>query len=91
MLWVHDALGDVAQLILVLTIAVVGCLGLLAMASPKGFARLSKVGSHWVDTSRLVSKLDQRYELDSRILPYSRPFGFVVLLSAIILGYFLLG
>ncbi len=50
-------------------------LGLLAMISPPRFAALARFGSHWIDTSHLLSKLDRRVDLDDKLLPYSRFLG----------------
>jgi hypothetical protein len=91
MTWPFDDFGNSTRLVFAAVIALVGLLGLLAMVSPKGFARLSQAGGHWVDTSRLISKLDSRYDVDRRVLSHSRLFGLVVLLAAVVLGFLLLG
>ena len=85
-----DDFGTPLRLALAAGIGLIGVLGLLAMVSPKTFARLSQAGGHWVDTSRLVSKLDARYDVDRRVLTHSRAFGLAVVLAAALLGFLLL-
>jgi hypothetical protein len=60
---------------------IVAVFGLIALVSPRTFAKLSQAGNHWVDTSRFFSKLDTRVEIDSRVLPHSRWLGAAVLLA----------
>lgn len=54
-------------------------IGLLALASPRHFAALSRFGSRWVDTSAVLSKLDRRVDVDDKLLPHSRLLGASVL------------
>jgi hypothetical protein len=68
---------------------VVGVLGLVALVSPQAFASLAVRGGRWVDTSKVIAKLDARIDLDERVLPYSRVLGVAVIASVAVLGYVL--
>ncbi len=65
----------------------VGAVGLLALISPSAFATLAVRGGRWVDTSKVIAKLDKRIELDERVLPYSRFLGAAVLVAVAVLAY----
>jgi hypothetical protein len=68
-------------------LGVVGVLGVLALASPRHFADLSQRGSSWVDTAKLIEKLDKRFDIDKPVLRYSRVLGAAVLAAVVMLGY----
>jgi hypothetical protein len=53
--------------------------GFLALCSPPAFSRLARGASVWVDTNRLVDKMQRRIEIDRYVLRYCRLFGFAVL------------
>jgi hypothetical protein len=55
-----------------------GGVGLIALASPRLFASLARVGNRWIDTSRFFSKFDAQVDLDSKVLPHSRWLGAAV-------------
>lgn len=76
--------------VLPMLVAVAG-LGLLAVVSPKRFARLSQKSSQWVDTNKLVEKLDEPINIDSIVLRYSRVFGAAVIAACIFLAYLCYG
>lgn len=62
-------------------LALIATIGVVAVASPRWFARLDAIGSRWIDTSRWVAKLDRRIDVDARVLPHSRLLGGAVLMS----------
>jgi hypothetical protein len=64
-----------------------GFAGIVAVASPRWFARLSRGGSKWIDTNRVAAVLDRRIEVDQYLLPYSRWLGAAVLASVAALVY----
>jgi hypothetical protein len=70
-------------------LALAATVGLIALASPTLFAKLSGVGNRWIDTSSMLAKLDRRIEVDSRILPYSRLLGAAVVASVSLLAFVL--
>lgn len=60
--------------------------GFLALCSPPLFSRLARWGSIWVDTNKLVDKLQRRIEIDGYVLKHCRLFGFAVLGAVAVLG-----
>lgn len=72
-------------------LAMAGGCGLLALLSPRLFAKLSAVGNRWVDTSSTLARLDRRVDVDARILPYSRWLGLAVVVSVALLACMLYG
>ena len=69
------------------TLGVIGALGLLAVLSPTRFSALSNRGSQWVDTSKVLTALDKRIDVDQLVLPYSRILGAAVLMSVAVIGF----
>lgn len=65
----------------------IGLFGLIALADPKKFASLSSAGGRWIDSSAFLAKLDARFDIDQYILPYTRPFGVVLLASVAVLSW----
>jgi hypothetical protein len=63
-----------------------GLCGLIAVVKPAWFSTLAEHGGQWIDTSRLVERLDARFDVDRYALRYPRAFGALVLLSALILA-----
>ena len=61
------------------TLAACGAAGLIAIACPAWFTRLSSRSSTWVDSNRLLEVLDTRVDIDQYVLPYSRVLGVCVL------------
>jgi hypothetical protein len=53
--------------------------GLLAIFSPRTFARLAGMGGQWVDSQRFVKWLDARFDIDGFVLRHARAFGVCVL------------
>jgi beta-lactamase regulating signal transducer with metallopeptidase domain len=68
-------------------LGVIAVLGVFAVVSPRNFAQLAHRGSSWVDTDKLVEKLDKRFDIDTPVLRYSRLLGFAVLAAVAVLGY----
>jgi hypothetical protein len=64
--------------------------GLLALCSPPRFSRVARWGSIWVDTNKLVDKLQRRIDIDRYVLKYCRLFGFTVLGAVAVLGSMLI-
>jgi hypothetical protein len=71
-------------------LALVATVGLVALVSPRRFTALTRGSSHWVDTDKILSKLDTRVDVDKYILPFSRPLGVAVLLSVGVIAYLLM-
>ncbi len=68
---------------------IVVVVGLLALASPRQFARLTKVGSVWIDTDQIIEKGDEPINIDGFVVRHSRAFGFCVLIATVATGYLL--
>jgi hypothetical protein len=66
-------------------------MGLVALISPKYFARVASWSGRWIDSRKLFEVFDKRIEIDDRILPYSRILGALVLASVSVLGFCLAG
>lgn len=66
-------------------LGVIGVLGLLALVSPRHFAAIARHGGRWVDTSKVLDKLDARVDIDERILRHSRLLGVAVVASVALL------
>jgi len=64
----------------------VALIGMIAMVSPRTFESLNKGGSHWIDTSKLLSKLDRPIDVDKYILPFSRWLGAAAVVAAVVIG-----
>ncbi len=60
--------------------------GLLALCSPPRFSRLARWASVWVDTNKLVDKMQRRIDIDGYVLRYCRLFGFAVLGAVAVLA-----
>ncbi len=67
-------------------IGLVGGMGMLAVLTPRRFARLAEWGGLWTDTDRLARRFDRRIEIDSYLLPYTRPLGVALLAAAVVLA-----
>jgi hypothetical protein len=69
--------------------------GLLAISSPRWFARVATVGNRWIDTARLfripadsrLRSLDRWVELDGYMIRYTRLLGLAVCVAASLLVY----
>lgn len=64
-------------------------LGLLAILSPRLFASLAVRGGRWVDTDKVINKLNTRVDIDEHVLPYSRWLGMAVVISVGALAFVL--
>ena len=67
----------------------VGCivLGIVAVISPNRFRTIASSGARWVDTDKLLQKLDTPFNVDNVVLRHSRVFGVAVLISSLFLAY----
>src|SRR3954469_14108400 len=75
------------QAILWATLAMLGCIGVVAIVSPGRFAALATRSGRWVDTNKLVEVFDKRVDIDHYVLPFSRLLGVAVLASVAVLTY----
>ena len=82
-----SALNSV-DFIILSVLSALGITGVLAIVSPRSFARIASSCSRWVDSANLLHVFDKRVELDQCVLPYSRALGVLVVLSVSLLGYF---
>jgi hypothetical protein len=64
----------------------VGVVGLVALVSPRGFAAMAMRSGQWIDSEKILEKLDQRFDVDQYVLPYSRTLGCFVIASVVILA-----
>lgn len=66
-----------------------GCavLGIIALVSPGRFRTIATNGAQWVDTNKLVQKLDTPVNIDHVVLRHSRVFGLAVLLASLFWSY----
>ncbi len=67
-------------------LALSGAAGVIALLSPRRFSVFARGGNHWLDTSRALAKLDAPIDIDSRVLPYSRVLGALVLAAVAVLS-----
>ena len=63
--------------------------GLVALFSPRWFARFAEHGGKWVDSTKVLRVFDKRFDIDKQVMRYSRSFGVVVLVACGILAYVL--
>jgi hypothetical protein len=64
---------------------IVAALGLLAVCSPTRFTSLALRGGRWIDSSKFLSKFDQRFDLDEHVLPHARWLGAAVIAAVVML------
>ena len=64
-----------------------GILGLVALLSPKTFERIAIFGSRWIDSRKIIERLDKPIDVDRHLLAHSRKFGTAVLVAVAILGF----
>src|SRR3954463_14689103 len=69
------------QAILWGTLGVLGLIGVIAICSPRRFAKLANGSGRWVDTKKMLEVLDKRVDIDHYVLPFSRLLGVAVILS----------
>ena len=67
-------------------LVVVGAVGVVALASPRVFAKLSAKTSRWVESKKVLECLDKRVDIDRYVLPFSRWLGAAVVASVLILA-----
>lgn len=68
-------------------LAIAGLLALVALVSPATFRSLAKFGGHWLDSSKLLARLDKQIDVDRLVLPYSRVLGAAVIATIAILCF----
>jgi hypothetical protein len=66
-------------------LATAGVVGLVALVSPKTFQHVAEIGFLWVDSSKVLARLDKPTHLDRLVLPHSRLLGASVLAAVAIL------
>lgn len=64
-----------------------GLLGVVALVSPKTFRSLAEQGGQWLDSGKLLEKLDKRIDVDRLVLPYSRILGAAVIATVAVLCF----
>ena len=79
-----------ARWIVLAFLGFVAVAGLLALCRPPAFSRLARWASVWVDTDKLVDKMQRRIEIDRYVLRYCRLFGVAVLGAVGVLGTMLI-
>jgi hypothetical protein len=61
-------------------------LGLIAVVSPDRFRVIATGGARWVDTNRLLQKLDAPVNIDQPVLRHARLFGLAVIAASLFLA-----
>ena len=61
-----------------------GIVGLVALISPQTFQSLSKRGGRWLDSEKMLARLDKRIDVDQAILPHSLVLGAAVVATVAI-------
>lgn len=69
-------------------VGIAASFALLAILSPRLFAKLNAWSSLWIDTDRVAKKTDKRIDIDHRIIPYSRLLGAMTIAAAAVLASF---
>jgi hypothetical protein len=64
--------------------AIAGFMGLLAVAKPTWFIKLTRLANTWVDTSKFTNFIDRRRDFDRKIIKNCRLFGVALLIGAAI-------
>lgn len=64
-----------------------GLLGLVALLSPQTFERIAAYGSRWIDSNKVLERLDRPIDVDQWMLPHSRKLGAAVLVAVAILAF----
>lgn len=68
-------------------LASAGVVGIVALVSPKTFQRVAEIGGHWLDSNKVLKRLDMPIDVDRLVLPHSRLLGAAVLTSVAILCF----
>ena len=66
-------------------LASVGVAGLVALVSPKAFQRVAEIGGLWLDSNKVLARLDKPIHVDRLVLPHSRLLGATVLAAVAVL------
>lgn len=64
-----------------------GVLRLVALVSPRTFQRVAEIGGLWLDSNKVLARLDKPIQVDKLVLPHSRLLGAAVLAAVAILGF----
>ena len=56
-------------------VGIAATFAMVAILSPRLFAKLNEWASLWIDIDRLAKKADKRVDIDHRIIPHSRLLG----------------
>ena len=64
----------------------VGCVGVLAVASPRLFTWLATKSNKWFDTSKMDELADKMIDVDTFALRHCRMYGAVVLFTSVVVG-----
>lgn len=67
-------------------VGVAGLPALMAVVSPRTFARFARQGNQWFDSSKALACLDKRVDIDEMLLPFSRYLGAAAVVSLTALG-----
>src|ERR1043165_4374847 len=70
-------------------LGLVSVVGLVALISPRCFAVIAATSGRWVDTDKVLAKLDRPIDIDRYFLPRSRMLGAAVIAAVAILGMLL--
>jgi hypothetical protein len=87
--WIENRIGPaLAGLQWLVWPLLLGCaiLGTIAMVSPSFFRAIATTGSRWVDTNKLLLKLDTTVNVDQIAFRYPRVFGLAVLVASLFLA-----
>ena len=68
-------------------LALAGLVGLVALVSPKTFRSVAEFGGRWLDSEKLLAKLDRKIDVDRLVMPYSRWLGAAVVAAIAILCF----
>ena len=68
-------------------LAIAGLLALVALVSPATFRSLANFGGRWLDSSKLLARLDKQIDVDRLVLPYSRYLGAAVIATIAVLCF----
>ncbi len=68
-------------------LGVSGIAGLVAVVSPQRFKVIVERSGRWIDTNKIVARLDKPVNVDQHVLRHTRVFGAVVLAAVAVLTF----